>query len=211
MLLPHPVLSHNCSYYHQTTKNGQSRHNNRKHRTFITNLWTSSSPGGENSSQHSTILTTKLSTHQTKQSESFQETTIFTDVTSSKQDLKNPQLIIISHGFYVETSWHHSNNFRSLINATAVVYEVVYEAVYEAVSDAVSEVDASHLHELSRNSINLKWRLNYSLKIKTVKVKCPVLDFLIIILENYFEWYHSVSPRTDVWLLYSILQLSLLF
>ena len=148
MLLPHPVLSHNRSYYHQTTKNGQSRHNNRKHRTFITNLWTSSSPGRENSSQHSTILTTKLSTHQTKQSESFQKTTIFTDVTSSKQDLKNPQLIIISHGFYVETSWHHSNN------AATVVYEAAYEAASDAVSDAaseaVSEVDASHFHELSR-------------------------------------------------------------
>ena len=27
---------------------------------------------------------------------------------------------------------------------------VVYEAAYEVVSDAVSEVDASHVHELSR-------------------------------------------------------------
>ena len=41
-------------------------------------------------------------------------------------------------------------------NAATVVYEAVYKAVYEAVSDAVSEVDASHFHELSRNSINLK-------------------------------------------------------
>ena len=42
-------------------------------------------------------------------------------------------------------------------DAATVVYEAVYEAAYEAVSDAVSEVDASHSHELSRNSINLKW------------------------------------------------------
>ena len=50
-------------------------------------------------------------------------------------------------------------------NAATVVYEAISEAVseaapeaaYEAVSDAVSEVDASHFHELSRNSINLKW------------------------------------------------------
>ena len=48
----------------------------------------------------------------------------------------------------------------ALNNAATVVYEAVYEAAYEAasdaVSDAVSEVDASHFHELSRNSINLK-------------------------------------------------------
>ena len=143
MLFPHSLLPHDCSHYHQTTKNDQSRHNNRKHRIFITNLWTSSSPGGENSSQHTTIFTTKLPTHQTKQSESFQKTTIITDVAPSKQDLKNPQLIIISHGFYVETSWYQSNN------AATVVYEAVYEAASDAVSDAVSEVDASHFHELS--------------------------------------------------------------
>ena len=80
----------------------------------------------------------------------------------------------------------NQTTFDALNNAATVVYEAVYEAAYEAVSDAVSEVDASHFHELSQNSINLKWRLHYSLKIKTVKVKCPVLDFLIIILENHF-------------------------
>ena len=150
MLLPHPVLSHNCSYYHQTTKNGQSRHNNRKHRKFITNLWTSSSPCRKNSSQHSTVLTTKLPTHQTKQSESFPETPVFTDVTSSGQSLKSTQLIIIPYGLYVETSWHHSNSLWSPINAATVVSEAVYEAASEAVSDAASAVDASHFHELSR-------------------------------------------------------------
>ena len=65
----------------------------------------------------------------------------------------------------------NQTTFDALNNAATVVYEAVYEAAYEAVSDAVSEVDASHFHELSRNSINLKWRLHYSLKIKTVKVK----------------------------------------
>ena len=151
VLLPHPLLSHICSSHHQTPKNGQSRHNNRKHRKFITNLWTSSSPCRENSSQHSTILTTKLPTHQTKQSESFPETPVFTDVTSSGQSLKSTQLIIIPYGLYVETSWHHSNNLQRLKNnAATVVYEAVSEAAYEAVSDAVSKVDASHFHELSR-------------------------------------------------------------
>ncbi len=150
MLLPHPLLSYICSYCHQTTKIGQSRHNNRKHRKFITNLRHSSSPCRENSNKHSTILPTKLPTHQTKQSKSFQETTIFTDVTSSKQDLKNSQLIIIPYGFYVETSWHHSNNLPCFSNTAAVVHEAVYEAAYEVVSDAVSEIDISHFHELSR-------------------------------------------------------------
>ncbi len=151
VLFPHPFLSHNRSYTHQTTKNGQSRHNNRKHWKFIKNLRSSSSPCRENSSKHSTILTTKLPTHQTKQSKSFQETTIFTNVTSSKQNLKNSQLIIIPYGFYVETSWHHSNNlWRLKNNAATVVYEAVSDAVYEAVSEAVSEVDTSHFHELSR-------------------------------------------------------------
>jgi hypothetical protein len=58
----------------------------------------------ENSNKHSTILAAALSTHQTKQSESFQKTTIFSDVTSSGQDLKNSQSIVIPYGFYVETS-----------------------------------------------------------------------------------------------------------
>lgn len=50
----------------------------------------------------------------------------------------------------------NQTTFDALNNAATVVYEAVYEAAYEAVSDAVSEVDASHFHELSRNSINLK-------------------------------------------------------
>jgi len=114
VLLSHSFLSHNCSYYHQTTKNGQSRHNNWKYRKFIKNFRPSSSPRRENGSKHSTILTTELSTHQTKQPKPFQEATILTVVTSFKQDLKNSQLIIILYGFYVETSWHHSNNLRRL-------------------------------------------------------------------------------------------------
>ena len=64
-----------------------------------------------------------------------------------------------------------------------------------------------NFHE--KNSINLKWRIILN-KIKQWKWKYPVHDFLIIILENRLKWYHSVSPRTDVSLLYSILQLSLL-
>ncbi len=51
----------------------------------------------------------------------------------------------------------------ALNNAATVIYEAVYEAaseaVSDAVSDAVSEVDTSHFHEISRNSINLKWRI----------------------------------------------------
>ena len=46
----------------------------------------------------------------------------------------------------------NQTTFDALNNAATVVYEAVYEAAYEA----VSEVDASHFHELSRNSINLK-------------------------------------------------------
>ncbi len=146
VLLSHPILSYICSYHHQTTKNDQSSHNHRKHSKLIKNFGPSSPSRGENNYKYSKICSTKLSPHQTEQSESFQETTSFTVVTSSEQDFKNSQLIIIPYGFYVETSWHHSNNLRSLINAAAVVYE----AVSEAVSDAVSEADTSHFHELSR-------------------------------------------------------------
>ena len=150
VLFSHSLLSHMCSYYHQATKNGLSSHNYRKHSELIKNFGSSSPPSGENNYKYSKIRSTKLSPHQTKQSESFQETTSFTIITSSGQDLKSPQLIIIPYRFYVETSWHHSNNLRSLINAATVVYAAVYEAVSEAVSDADSAVDASHFHELSR-------------------------------------------------------------
>ena len=50
----------------------------------------------------------------------------------------------------------NQTTFDALINAATVAYETVYEAASDAVSDAVSEVDASHFHELSQNSINLK-------------------------------------------------------
>ncbi len=105
-------------------------------------------PCRENSNKHSAILTTKLSTHQTKQPKSFQETTIVTDVTSSEQDLKNPQLIIIPMVSMLKPPDITQTTFDALNNAATVVYE----ATYEAVSDAVSEVDASHFHELSRKT-----------------------------------------------------------
>jgi hypothetical protein len=50
----------------------------------------------------------------------------------------------------------NQTTFDALNNAATVVYEAAYEAASDAVSDAVSEVDASHFHELSQNSINLK-------------------------------------------------------
>ncbi len=172
MLLPHSLLSHIRSYSHQTTKNGQSRHNNQKHRKFIKDLRPSSSPCRENSSKHSTILTTKLSTHQTKQSKSFQETTIFTDVTSSKQDLKKPQLIIISQGFYVETSWYHSNNLRRL-KTTPPPSSTKPSTKPPPMPSPMPSPKSTPLTPMNfhENSINLKWRLNCLLKIKTVKVK----------------------------------------
>ena len=112
MLLSHPLLFNICSYYHQATKNGLSSYNYRKHSKLIKNFGSSSPPSRENNYKYSKIRSTKLSPHQTKQSESFQETTSFTVVTSSEQDLKDSQLIIIPCGFYVETSRHHSNNLQ---------------------------------------------------------------------------------------------------
>jgi len=177
VLFPHSLLPHDCSHYHQTTKNDQSRHNNRKHRIFITNLWTSSSPGGENSSQHTTIFTTKLPTHQTKQSESFQKTTIFTDVASSKQDLKNPQLIIISHGFYVETSWYQSNNLRHLITtpppSSTKPSTKPSPMPSPMPSPKSTPLTSMNFHE---KSINLKWKINFiqNQKVKVKNAQCMI-------------------------------------
>ncbi len=104
VLFPHPLLSYLCSTSNQTTSNGQSTHNHRKHSKLITNFGPSSPPSRENSYKYSKICSTKLHPDQTEQSESFQETTSFAVVTSSGQDLKNSQLIIIPYRFYDETS-----------------------------------------------------------------------------------------------------------
>ncbi len=100
VLFPHSLLSYLCSISTQATSNGHSSHDHRKHRKFITNFGSSSPPSGENSHKYSKICSTKLHPDQTEQSESFQETTSFAVVTSSGQDLKNPQLIIIPYRFY---------------------------------------------------------------------------------------------------------------
>ncbi len=185
MLLSHSFLSHNCSNYHQTTKTSQSWHNNWKYRKFFKNLRPSSSPCRENGSKHSTILSTKLYTHQTKQPEPVQEATILTDVTPFEQDLKNSQLIIILYGFYVETSWHHSNNLRCLTKTSPPPSSTKPSTKPPPMPSPMPSPKSTPLISMNfhENSINLKWRLNHSLKIKTVKVKMSS------------AWFSSYNPR----------------